>query len=672
MTPDKLRGAILRDTTPGGRTSVILDPKIYSGRIQLVDEETGQTRFEIWDDLRKRVGSGAIEIRSTNQASPNHQARTDKDDKKEAEARRWLQAWKDIAKVKNVSYYAAYALLEAGTEEPATGTDKKDKLPDSPKPSLATMYRHLERDADNLPLISSNTEKGNRTARYSDDIREVIADEAHAKYLQPMARWTMLDLVKDINQLLHEKKLLPDEQNVSREYVANVIHQDLTTDVKGARMLGKDRVAARAIAKARIRVSSPLQRVELDAVHLPFVVKTPHGISSEVWLVHAIDCATSIPLGWCLVIGAPRPQDVRKCLERTLFSNKEELKALGINTHIDLFGTPVWLVWDNGPENAKSRFQRLTRIGITPIYCKARGAHGKPYIERHNRSLKEALQKLGGCTRFDGKDGARDPVALGDELITLEELELWILRWKFEKHVNGKLKRLKSAVFGDDFVGQTPGQAYKTLINERQLALPLPPTPSKWKEINREETTCTLNNKTGAQVETFDFAGKNLLELLAIVGETEVTVYYDRDDYRSVWVPIDREGNELELTNKDIFPSSPAYSFAEAKVLRDQKHADPEGEAAAKQFDKDLSARASKDIQGKKAQRKKAQSKREKSKATTQAARLAAAENRAAQRPVNHVEIADPTAPQLPEGLWPTSTTKDFDTIDRANFKNKP
>jgi hypothetical protein len=61
-------------------------------------------------------------------------------------------------------------------------------------------------------------------------------------------------------------------------------------------------------------------------------------------------------------------------------------------------------------------------------HCKAKEAQGKPFIERLNRSLKEALQRLPG-TRYEGKDGMRDPEALGDELMTIDALEKWIVRW---------------------------------------------------------------------------------------------------------------------------------------------------------------------------------------------------------------------------------------------------
>lgn len=99
---------------------------------------------------------------------------------------------------------------------------------------------------------------------------------------------------------------MPEGRKLSREYVQKVIREGLTTDVLGARMPGEQRIAARAIAKERIRVGAPLQKVEQDALHLPFVVQTPHGISREVYLVHALDCAHSIPLGWKIVIGYPR------------------------------------------------------------------------------------------------------------------------------------------------------------------------------------------------------------------------------------------------------------------------------------------------------------------------------------------------------------------------------
>lgn len=660
MKVDQLRNAKLRDQQAGGRTYLVLDPKVRAGRIQLVEEVTGEVHYETWDVIRARVASGELEVDTPTCQIPVVSKRSEGDDQCEAAARAWLMRWTDMASSKQVSPCKAYKLLK---DQEGVGTNAL--------PSMGTLYRYLKRHEKGEPLVRSRKEKGNRNPRYRDEIRELVCDLAAQLYLQSMSRWTMRSLVKHINEEAQIRRLLPEGRKLSREYVQKVIREDLTTDVLGARMPGEQRIAARAIAKERIRVGAPLQRVEQDALHLPFVVQTPHGISREVYLVHAIDCAHSIPLGWKIVIGYPQARDTKKCLERTLFPKQDALLALGVHTFYDLYGTPVYIVFDNGPEVPKSRMERLTRLGITVIYCKARAAQQKPFIERHNRSLKEALETLPGCTRFNGVDGARDPVKEGDALMTIDELEQWIVNWKFTKWINQPLKRLKSTEFFDEFVGQTPAQVYKTVVDEGLHALPLPPSPSAWLAANREVVRCTLSRKTGIKYDTFEFGGRNLPQLIHAYGEVVVDVHVDEDDFRSVSVPLTQDGPMLELTNKDVLPSTPAYSFSEAKAMRDTVREDPEGQEAARAFDRKLYARSAEKNNGAQPGKAKTKSKRAESKATTMAARAERAAIQAAQRPVHHVEPESPAAPAMPDGLWPTSYAKAFDVIDRAEFSKK-
>ena len=207
--------------------------------------------------------------------------------------------------------------------------------------------------------------------------------------------------------------------------------------------------AAKSKAPNRIVATFPFERVEQDAVHLPFAVITPHGPASNIYLIHAIDCCTGMVVGWYLMVGAPSESDGLKCVESILFSKESKLKALGLCYDFDIYGTPHKLIFDNGPEARGERMTKLRCLNIDPMHCKSRHAHGKPFIERLNRSLKEALQTLPGCTRLNGKDGERDPVKLGDNLMTLEALEQWVVRWYFESWGNTVLKRHLRT----DFVG---------------------------------------------------------------------------------------------------------------------------------------------------------------------------------------------------------------------------
>ena len=145
----------------------------------------------------------------------------------------------------------------------------------------------------------------------------------------------------------------------------------------------------------------------------------------------AIDCATSVPLGWHLSKTPVTEEETLDCLERSLYSKAERFNQLGINCGIDPYGLFADLYLDNGPENKGRRITHITEIGVFLTRVPANSPHTKPFIERFFGSLKPALEGLPGCTRFKGKDGARSDQAKKDALMTFEELEQLIVRWMY-------------------------------------------------------------------------------------------------------------------------------------------------------------------------------------------------------------------------------------------------
>jgi putative transposase len=248
-------------------------------------------------------------------------------------------------------------------------------------------------------------------------------------------------LTGHINERARAGGLITTNRPISQKFVLNVIVTDLSIDPDIERMDPKLVAALKSKAPNRIVTSFPFERIEQDAVHLPFFVETPHGPVSNIYLIHAIDCCTGMPVGWHMKIGQPSESDGLRCVESILFPKQEKFKSLGLEYDFDIYGTPHKLIFDNGPETKGERMRKLTKLGIDVMHCKARHAQGKPFIERLNRSLKEGLQTLRGCTRFNGKDGMRDPIELGDKLMTFQEIEIEIVRWYYETWGTTVLKR---------------------------------------------------------------------------------------------------------------------------------------------------------------------------------------------------------------------------------------
>lgn len=641
MTPGFLPGDELVQPETGEVLYEIVEriPRIRS--IRVLDLEQDEERVLKEEPLRRQVASGELRVVRGGVDREQHVARRQSvaDDERLQAVTRFVSTLDQTRKRFEVSVSKAYAMLSEQNES-ASGPDRLTL------PSRSHAYRLWRRFRNGMPLRLGDVNKGNRNPRYDEKLIEAIKEIADDLYLEQKSVWTLPDLTEYINQELHDKNRLPANQTVSRRYVQRVIHNELHTDAELARMDPRDAASEKSVATRRIRISGLLERVEQDGLHLPFVVKTIYGTSEDIWLVHAIDCCTSVPLGYCLVIGSPRVTATLKCIETILFPKAPLLERLGIECDFDFYGPPSQLVLDNGPETKGTRMQRLPQLGIDPYWLKSRNPQRKPFIERLNRSLKEALTTLQGSTRFNGKDGERDPIALGDKLMTLEELERWIARFLFEEWVNQPLERLKRTILVERTdLGATPRLRFRTLTEEKGYPVPLPPSLEAWRSVVYDRVDRTLSRKTGISYATYHFKEDNLPYLLRQFGETEVQVLVDPDDFRMVYV-VDRDGRSLvPLRNAEAPPGTPAHSFDEATNLL--KEASPNGvPSTSSAFRRDVFLRsAGIGAPPEKSSRtsKKAAKGQSASQETTKRARRHDAVQRAAEKPL---PVAQPTLGQ--------------------------
>jgi putative transposase len=558
IPPGFFPGNELVQTSTGDVLYIVesLLPRIQ--RVKVIDMEHSDERLIDEAELRAKVASGEIRVvrKGAPQAAALHTLTAAEDEANQV-ALQFLHELQSMRVKYGVSFHKAYSYLAQ-----ASSADRQQL----PVPvSLSQAYRLWERERNGAPLRMGHAAKGFRGPRYKPDVYERIEALAREYLLTTHSRWNATVLTELVNLTLHKENILPKTQKVSRHLVKRIVHTRVHPDPSHKRLLARDAKAAKAVAAKKTRIARPFERVEQDALHLPWVIRTPYGDSRNVWLVHAIDCCTSIPLGWCLVIGSPRVPDTLKCIETILFPKKRLFEALGLSYDFDIYGTPAWILFDNGPENKSDRLPRLSRLSITVNRLEAYQPQKKAFIERMNRSLKTYLETLPGCTRFDGKDGERDPVALGDPVMTLAEMERWIVRFYFEHWVNNPLDRLAESVFVDnEDLGNTPLKRYRVLTEERGCPIPLPPSVDAWRSAIYEQHYRTLSRKTGISYRDYHFKGDQLPYLINQFGETKVKILVDPDDYRWVYV-VDKDGRTLvSLVNEETSEITPAYSFDEA------------------------------------------------------------------------------------------------------------
>lgn len=563
----------------------VLDPNPRGGCIKVFDASGRKDRYIEIASLVADIHAGKLTVLRTGKPRFSHAAQPE--DLALHERNRFvhtvMRRVDDMRLRQGISFRQAYQRVAEEYRQEAT--------PQSlPFPPQSTIYRYRKYDRSGLPALRGNKNKGNRSPRYPQEVVDTICMVAEQHYLLPQSRWSLKRVTDDVNLKVHGTFLPPTSPPISTKYVRDTILRFASVDPEHDRMLPADAVAGKSFAKKRIRAEAPFERVEQDALHLPFVVETPSGVTSQVYLVHAIDCCTSYPLGWRLVVGAPTDTDTLACVEMYMAPlKKKRFEELAIDHAMNVCGTPGQLIFDNGAETKGARVQKLERLGVDVKNCKARAGQEKPFIERLNRSLKEAAEGLSGCTRVDGKDGQRDPIALGDPLPTLEELERWIVRWYYEKWIHTPLERLQwDVVLTDSLKGNTPAERWKH-FEETWSVISLPPSRSEWLAALYEHAERRLSRKTGITIEGLHYKGGEIEALIAKYGEEKpLRVLFNPDDFRHVYVYEGDDFPLITLSHEHLRPETPAWSFKDAKErLKNQKSSFKRAPQADK-FDRDL------------------------------------------------------------------------------------
>lgn len=527
----------------------VMNSMLVDGCISLLDRESHEQKFWPLSEVYERIAKQSIKV--LRQDAPKVPLYEQQSPQLLARLKCASQAVRQVietATALGVSFDKAFRIVRS--------EHKGESFP-----TRSCIYRYRDRFLSGLPVFRGDQNKG-RKSYYSAEVESLIGE--HAEILcSPNSRWRMPEFVRRINDVAKTKGYILATQSISQRYVSKTLRELGYVDIGRSRMPHKDVAAARSIGARRIQTSYPLERVEVDGLHLPFVVQTEHGISSLVWCVHAIDIHTGMILGWKIVVGGPSEDDGLDCIRSMLFPKKEAFQRLGLSYEFDVFGTPSLIVFDNGAENKGERLEKLLTLGIDTEHCAARHPHQKPHIERLNRSLKEGLETLPGCTRKDGVDGRRDPLKEGDKLLSLHELEQWLVRWYYEQWSKTPLER---HMFTDPKLGVTAQARWNYFTKESGYVIPLPVTEDAWRKVTLVRDERKLSSKTGITYEGLNYKGVKLPYLVQQLYGTKLTIYSDPRDYRFIYVD---DGNQLvQLVEEFVGLDTPAYTLAQEKERR--------------------------------------------------------------------------------------------------------
>ncbi|MEG1564992.1 MAG: hypothetical protein RR365_14920, partial [Bacteroides sp.] len=200
---------------------------------------------------------------------------------------------------------------------------------DADFPSRTVLYRYRDAHYQGRPLLKGNRNKGCRKPRYREEVYGLIEQHAPNLYCMPESRWRMQKLVQFINQQARERGYITPEKLISQRHISGFIQKLGFVDADAHRLDPKLVAAARSIGAKRVQTNFPLERVEMDSLHLPFVVRTAYGQASHVHCTHAIDDHTAMVLGWRITLGSPNEDSGLACVYSTLYTKQADFQRLG-------------------------------------------------------------------------------------------------------------------------------------------------------------------------------------------------------------------------------------------------------------------------------------------------------------------------------------------------------
>lgn len=266
----------------------VLDGRIHAGTIHVFDAGKRVARYVDEAEIRAAISDGRLVLHRKGMPRVGLPAQHN-NPKLHARVRLLHDALRRIEAIQRQLDLSFAAAIPRAREDYLKENEANPFV--SAFPSPATLFRAHNNQLLGLPVLKGDKNKGNRTPRYSNALVEFIQGVIADEYLVTESKWTVNDLKNHVNRQARLRGLHQAKHDISRKFVVSVI-RSLTADAEYDRMDPLNRVAGKSFAKRRIRAALPFARIEQDALHLPFVVRTPHGIARNVYVVLAIDVCT--------------------------------------------------------------------------------------------------------------------------------------------------------------------------------------------------------------------------------------------------------------------------------------------------------------------------------------------------------------------------------------------
>lgn len=278
-------------------------------------------------------------------------------------------------------------------------------------PDCSTVLRWRRRFMDSgndiASLVESSAKKGNRSARFPDEVIRIARAAIDRKYmtLERASIQETLDAAKiEIraeNRLLASAATLPMP---TRRLVKRLIDEIPAFDRHAARY-GRDSAnnAFRAVTGFRV-IGAPLERAEIDHTPLDLlVIDDDSGMPiGRPYLTTCIDAYSRCVLGCVVSFEPPSFLTVAQCLKHALLP-KTGLRAeqSTLRNDWEAHGIPEELVVDNGAEfHSVSLEKACLELGTEIHYAPRRNGAFKGIIERFQKTMNDSVAHGSPGTTF--------------------------------------------------------------------------------------------------------------------------------------------------------------------------------------------------------------------------------------------------------------------------------
>lgn len=409
-------------------------------------------------------------------------------------------------------------------------------------------------------LVDNRFNSGNRAPRYDTIFHEIVMDLLERSFMKS-DRFTMTELVRQASSLYlskcEDRGIAPGPHG--RKAVEGIVEMIPHSDVLKGR-LGSKEARKRLIQAAQFQdIRRAFDRVEVDSTRANIFVRI-EGVEEPVrpWITIAVDAATGFIVGLFVSMDPPTSITTATVLREAMSGPDDGFfDRFGIENCVEVYGLPMTVVADQGPENSGEIIERLLKVTGLELQKNIPGMpQKKPFIERSNRTMKEFISTLPGTTQTREMPAkTRTEKAIDEAFMSFDQFVKAVQKWRFDAYAQKTRRRVQSPLK----VRESPTEAWHRLSNESFVAEP--PTKAELDSMFFCQKVSRRLHHYGIEVGRVQYWSPELGHFFSKHEVPEVDVWINPTDIRQVAVEY-ASGQDIFIVDaKD--PDLPAISVEE-------------------------------------------------------------------------------------------------------------